>query len=172
MRARLQQLRQNRLFDFVFVVVIALSLALCVQAFAVKPYKIPSASMEPTLAIGQRVLVNRIARDFGASPNVGDVIVFRPPQGAAVAGCADKQSGTGTRKPCAMSAGTRDTSTYFIKRVVAVAGDTIAIVHGHAVRNGTAADEPFARHCTPGNGCEFPEPIRVPADHVFVMGDN
>ena len=60
---------------------IALGLAVGIQAFIVKPYKIPSGSMEPTLKIGQRVLVNRIGMDFGG-PHVGQIAVFHPPKGA------------------------------------------------------------------------------------------
>ena len=58
-----------------------MSLVKRVQAWAVKPYQIPSASMEPTLDIGQRVLVNRLGTHFG-DPDVGDIIVFHPPAGA------------------------------------------------------------------------------------------
>jgi signal peptidase I len=60
----------------------------------------------------------------------------------------------------------------FIKRVVAGPGDTIAIVDGHVVRNGKRAKESFIRQCGGGSDCNFPKPIRVPADHWFMMGDN
>ena len=73
--------RGNSLVEFVLIVVIALGLALGIQAFLVKPYRIPSESMEPTLAIGQRVLVNRLGNDF-SDPHVGEIVVFHPPQGA------------------------------------------------------------------------------------------
>ena len=61
--------------------VLALALAFGIQAWVVKPYRIPSGSMEPTLRIGQRVLVDRIGNDFFA-PVVGDIVVFHPPAGA------------------------------------------------------------------------------------------
>ena len=63
------------------IIVVALGLAFGIQAFLIKPYRIPSGSMEPTLAIGQRVLVNRIGNNFG-DPAIGDVTVFHPPTGA------------------------------------------------------------------------------------------
>ena len=69
------------LLELVMIVVVALGLALGIQAFLVKPYRIPSESMVPTLEVGQRVLVNRIGARFG-DPNVGDVVVFHPPAGA------------------------------------------------------------------------------------------
>src|SRR5215211_5234155 len=54
---RLRRMRRNSLFELTFTVAVALGLALCVQAYALKPYRIPSGSMEPTLQVGQRVLV-------------------------------------------------------------------------------------------------------------------
>ena len=68
--------------ELILIVAVALGLALGIQAFIVKPYKIPSESMVPTLEIGQRVLVNRIEGRFG-TPSRGDVVVFNPPAGAA-----------------------------------------------------------------------------------------
>ncbi len=73
--------------ELVVIVAVALGLALAIQAFIVKPYKIPSGSMEPTLSIGQRVLVNRIGMDFG-NPSVGQIVVFHPPEGAERSGAA------------------------------------------------------------------------------------
>ena len=60
------------------IVALALGLALLIQAFLIKPYQIPSGSMEPTLDIGQRVLVNRFIYHF-TDPKPGDVVVFHPP---------------------------------------------------------------------------------------------
>ena len=70
--------RRRAVAELVITVAVALGLALAVQAWAVKPYKIPSASMEPTLTEGQRVLVDRLF----FSPHVGQIIVFHPPVGA------------------------------------------------------------------------------------------
>jgi signal peptidase I len=167
----LRRARKNSLFELLFTIVIALGIALAVQAVAVKPYRIPSGSMEPTLDIGQRVLVNRISHRLGADPHVGDVVVFKPPANATVGVCADPQSGDGTPRPCAKPRGGTDSQT-FIKRVVAVGGDTIAIRNGHVIRNGRPADEPFIASCAGGTGCNFPVAIRVPKGYVFLMGDN
>jgi signal peptidase I len=65
----------------VVIVALALGLALGIQAFLIKPYQIPSGSMEPTLDVGQRVLVNRFIYHF-TSPKIGDIVVFHPPAGA------------------------------------------------------------------------------------------
>ena len=59
---------------------VALGLALGIQAFLVKPFRIPSESMVPTLEIGQRVLVDRISKNF-SDYDRGDVLVFKPPAG-------------------------------------------------------------------------------------------
>jgi signal peptidase I len=160
------------LFEVVFTVAVALVLALAVQAFAVKPYRIPSGSMEPTLDIGQRVLVNRLGHRLGGTPHVGDIVVFHPPASADAEVCADRSTGAGSASPCARAVRERDDSQTFIKRVVAVGGDTIAIVHGHAVRNGTVEREPFAAACGDFRDCDFPHAVRVPPGYVFVMGDN
>ena len=111
------------LVELILIVAVALGLALGIQAFLVKPYRIPSESMVPTLQIGQRVLVNRIGARF-STPEVGDVVVFHPPAGAE----QDNTCGSGpppAGKPCDKPTPTR-ADVNFIKRVVAGPGDRIA----------------------------------------------
>ncbi|MGZ5329749.1 MAG: signal peptidase I, partial [Solirubrobacterales bacterium] len=67
------QSTQGALAELVIIVALALGLALGIQAFIVKPYQIPSESMEPTLDVGQRVLVNRFLYDF-SDPDIGDIV--------------------------------------------------------------------------------------------------
>jgi signal peptidase I len=67
---------------------------------------------------------------------------------------------------------TRQDPDTFIKRVVGVGGDTIAVSHGGVIRNGVPAHEPFAAPCGGGAGCDLPKAIRIPAGYVFLMGDN
>ena len=156
------------LLELVFVVGLALGLALLIQAFVVKPYKIPSESMVPTLVIGQRVLVNRVSGRL-ADPDVGDVVVFHPPVGAE----DDNACGIDPpeQAPCPQPTREHADVTY-IKRVVAGPGDRLRIEDGHVVRNGKRASEPFARPCGPDADCDFPTEIVIPADHYFMMGDN
>jgi signal peptidase I len=71
----------SSIVELVLIIAVALGLALGIQAFIIKPYRIPSGSMEPTLAIGQRVLVNRIGMNF-SDPHVGEIAVFHPPRDA------------------------------------------------------------------------------------------
>ncbi len=165
-------MRRSALFELVFAVAVALALALSVQAYAVKPYRIPSGSMEPTLHVGDRVLVNRFSHRIGATPKVGQIVVFHPPAGADASGrCGNPDEGGGTPTPCSTPTSTASSQT-FIKRVVGVAGDRIAIRNGHVVRNGRLQFEPFAAPCEPDGSCDFPKAITVRRDSVFLMGDN
>src|SRR5687767_15535404 len=84
----------NSLVELVLIVAVALGLALGIQAFLVKPYRIPSESMVPTLEVGQRVLVNRIGKRF-SNPGVGDVVVFHPPIGAVGSPDCEKPTDVG-----------------------------------------------------------------------------
>ena len=136
------------LLELVLIVATALALALGIQAFLVKPYRIPSESMEPTLQVGQRVLVNRIGTRF-TDPKVGDVIVFHPPQGSQ-----DNRCGVPPVAGRACSLPTRGRSDVnFIKRVVGAPGDRISIVDGRVIRNGRSTVEKFIKPCTGGEEC-------------------
>ena len=120
--------------EIVLTVAVAVGLALLIQAFVVKPYRIPSPSMVPTLEIGQRVLTNRLI----SHPSVGDIVVFHPPHGADNEDdpvCANPNQGAGHPQACDKGTSTESDQT-FIKRVVAGPGDTISIINGHVIRNG------------------------------------
>jgi signal peptidase I len=162
------------LIELVLVVAVALGIALVVQAFVVKPYRIPSGSMEPTLAVGERVIVNRIGNRF-AAPGVGDIVVFHPPHGADLNECGTSgqgpfYEGPHSGVPCARPTATRSDQN-FIKRVVGLPGDRISVRDGHVVRNGVQQREPFIRACGGGPDCNLGT-IVVPPDHYFMMGDN
>jgi signal peptidase I len=162
--------------ELVVILVVAIGMALAIQAFLVKPFQIPSPSMVPTLVVGQRVLTNRLGTRFG-EPEIGDVVVFHPPAGATddqLAGGADSMCGAPQREgaPCGRPT-PGESKQNFIKRVVAGPDDTVAIVGGHVVLNGRRQAEPFIQAtCAGGAPQDFPEPIRVPAGHWFMMGDN
>jgi signal peptidase I len=167
--SRFARLRRSSVFELIFVGATALCLALAVQAYAVKPYQIPSGSMEPTLKIGDRVLVDRAGHRLGAQPEVGDIVVFHPPAGAdrdeAVCGAPAPD------RPCAAPTADKSDQT-FIKRVVALGGDRLAIHDGHVIRNGRRAAEPFAAACGGLDGCDYAQAITVPKGYVYVLGDN
>jgi signal peptidase I len=155
----------------VVIVALAIGLALVIQAFVVKPYQIPSGSMEPTLKIGQRVLVDRVLYHF-RDPHIDDVVVFHPPVGAESGPpCADRDTGEGTKAACDEPT-PEESETNFIKRIVAGPGDRLSIRDGHPVVNGVEANEDFIRACRGGNLCNLPRQITIPPGHYFMMGDN
>ncbi len=156
------------ILELVLIVAVALGLALGIQALLIKPYRIPSESMVPTLEVGQRVLVNRIGKRF-ADPSIGDVVVFHPPTGADTNTCgsSSRRQGQACNRP------TKERSDVnFIKRIVAGPGDRIFIRDGHVFRNGRRQSDPFIRACEGGSGCDLPESITIPRGHYFMMGDN
>jgi signal peptidase I len=162
--------------ELILTVAAALFFALTIQAFAVKPYRIPSGSMLPTLEPGQRILVNRFSHHIGGDPKLGDVTVFTPPRGAETRACGHagegpnySEGGAETRRSCSKPTATHS-DIAFVKRVVGMPGDTIAIVNGHVIRNGTRTKEPFASGCA-GPDCNL-NPIKIPSGSYFLMGDN
>lgn len=153
--------RQRRsLLEYGAVAVVAVLLALAVQAYLVKPYRIPSPSMAATLRPGDRVLVNRVVYRLHA-PRRGDIIVFRYPE---------------------------NEDFVFIKRVVGVPGDVLQARGGTLYVNGRALPEGYVRRVRgdavptepagpiPGTTMTEPwaleEPYTVPDAEYFVMGDN
>ena len=155
------------LVELVTIVAVALGLALGIQAFLVKPFRIPSESMVPTLSIGQRVLVDRISKNF-SDYGRGDILVFKPPAGADTTSCGVQPSETS-----ACPTPTKDRSdTNFIKRVVAVGGDRIKVLGGHVYLNGERQKESFAHFSDSCDICNLPDEIRVPKGYYFMMGDN
>jgi signal peptidase I len=165
--ARSKEKKQGSLFELVSIVAVALLLALGIQAFLVKPFRIPSESMVPTLAIGQRVLVDRVSYRIG-EPERGDIVVFKPPRGADQNVCGvDHPSDSACPKP------TSDRSdTNFIKRVVGLPGDRLKVLGGRAFINGKEIEEPYIRPDDSCTICNLPDEIRIPPGHFFMMGDN
>jgi signal peptidase I len=157
------------LIELVLTVAIAVGLALLIQAFVVKPYRIPSGSMEPTLAIGQRVLTNRLINH----PSVGDIVVFHPPKGADPAQpvCGNPNQGAGHPQACDTPTSGQSSQT-FIKRVVAGPGDKMSIINGHVIRNGVREKDSYIEQCGANPDCTFRQPIVIPPGDYFMMGDN
>jgi signal peptidase I len=157
----------SSLIELGVIIAVAVLLALGIQAWVVKPYRIPSGSMEPTLAIGQRVLVDRIGMHFG-DPHVGEIVVFNPPLNAQNEVCGIPRA---TGAACSMPEDKRS-STYYIKRIVGGPGDVISIVEGHVIRNGKREPDHYIRPCAGVSECSFPTAIKIPPGHWFMMGDN
>jgi signal peptidase I len=147
------QSKAGGLIELVVIVALALGLALAIQAWVVKPYQIPSGSMEPTLDVGQRVLVNRFIYHLH-EPAIGNIVVFHPPEGAESGSecgvLVKKQQPLETGMPCPKPTPGESGQT-FIKRIVAVGGDTLSVKDGHPVVNGVEKkDEPYINPCGGG----------------------
>jgi signal peptidase I len=150
--------------ELVLVVGTAIAAALVIQAVLVKPYRIPSESMVPTLEIGQRVLVNRLGNRL-SEPDIGQVVVFTPPVDAS--GCVVEPP---EGEPCVAPAARHGDQAY-IKRLVGGPGDRLRIRNGQVIRNGHRERTPSARTCS-GPDCDFPREFVVPKGTYYLMGDN
>jgi signal peptidase I len=135
------------LFDWVLVVGLALLVALLIRGFVLAHFVVDGTSMARTLASGDRVFVNKMSYRIG-DPQRGDVVVLH------------QISGTSERD--------------LIKRVIALGGEEIEIRSCEVRINGRVLFEPYLDPATssPGScGGDTPRTI-VPANHVFVLGDN
>lgn len=130
--------------EWIAVVVGAVVVALVVRTFLLQAFSIPSGSMESTLEISDRLLVNKLSYEFGDVER-GDIVVFLKPDSLA--------------------------SPYddLIKRVIGLPGDTVEGRENQVFVNGEAIAEPYL---DAGVTIRDFAPVEVPADHVFVMGDN
>lgn len=127
--------------EIVETVLIAVVLALVVRGLIVETYVVLGPSMEPTLHEPERLFVNKIGYRLHA-PERGDIVVFAYP---------------------------RDTSRNFIKRVIALPGETVEIREGRVYVDGAFIEETYVAY--PDTHGDYGT-ITVPRDHVFVMGDN
>ena len=148
------------------VLLLALVLAVVIKTFLLQAFFIPSPSMLPTLEIDDRVLVSKIAYRFNG-PQVGDVIVFDSP--FSTDSSQDPLWVRATRNVLE-AVGVRTARVEdLIKRVIAVGGDRLEIRDNRVIVNGIPLDEPYL---TAGYRMRDLSPFYVPADHVWVMGDN
>jgi signal peptidase I len=158
--------------ELLTIVVAAAVLTLLVKAFVVQVYRIPSASMENTLQIGDRVLVNKVVYHFRGIAR-GDIVVFSgqdswgpdappPPANPVVRVFEDVLSGLGLHS----------NQTYYIKRVIGLPGDHVACCTGGNVTvNGVPLSE--GSYLFPGNApSSFKFTEVVPSGHLWVMGDH
>ncbi len=154
--------------DVAVLFITSLVLAIFLQAFVIKPYMIPSPSMEPTLMEGDRVMVDRLTYHF-RKPRRGEIIVFR---------FNPNEPGNRTQggNPLSRSMDllaevlnvTHQEAVPFIKRVVGVEGDVVELRQGQLYVNG----EPYPVDYEFINDGSDWGPERVPEGEVMVMGDN
>jgi len=146
------------------LILVALVVAVLIKTFLVQAFYIPSGSMEETLLVGDRVMVNKLAYRFG-DPSAGDVIVFDSP----LEGDERESIFGAVVRHVAESLGLSSPDSALIKRVIAVEGETIEIRGNQVLINGEPLDESYIPD--DGRMRNF-GPVTVPESHVFVMGDN
>jgi len=153
------------------VLVSALVLSVLVRTFIFQAFYVPSASMESTLQINDRIVVSKISTKI-TGVNRGDVIVFHDPSSWLGVGYTNPYSGKLGHFLQYVGIVPANSGKDLVKRVIGVAGDQIQCcdTKGRIVRNGEGIDEPYIRAGSSTNQVDFS--VLVPDGHVFVMGDN
>jgi signal peptidase I len=145
--------------DWVFTIVAAVAIVLAIKSWVVNPYRIPSASMEPTFHCAQpasdclsrfsdRVLANRLIYRI-RDPKRGEIVVFHVPE------IAKERCGAGG---------------VFVKRIIGLPGEMLEEKHGYVYINGKKLDEPYIKAAR--RDVRNFHPIRIARDNYFMMGDN
>lgn len=148
------------------------ALVLLFSAYVVQPFLIPSGSMESTLRVGDRVLVNKLAYRFGDEPRRGDVVVFDG-TGSFMREAPPQNPVTGLLHEAAASLGLAEPAeTDFVKRVVGVGGDRVVCcdTRDRIEVNGRAVDEGYLYGSDAPSRVPFD--IVVPEGTLWVMGDH
>ncbi|MGW1894970.1 signal peptidase I [Streptomyces sp. NPDC002004] len=169
--------RRSAIKEIPLLVGVAVLIALVLKTFLVQAFVIPSGSMEQTIRIGDRVLVDKLTPWFGAKPHRGDVVVFQDP-----GHWLEQEQGKKKSDPVVVKQVKEgltfigllpsDNERDLIKRVVAVGGDDVKCcdAQGRVTVNGTPLNEPYIH---PGNKpSDFAFEVRVPQGRLFVMGDH
>ena len=154
--------------EYAEALIIALVLALLIRTFIIQAFKIPTGSMEPTLLVGDHLLVSKFSYSmhvpnevpftsiqlfpdyhfFSSIPKRGDIVVFKFPL---------------------------EQEKDYIKRVVGLPGETIQVIRQNVYINDKLLKEPYAHHSEPPSSLVLRDnmpPLRIPEGHIFVMGDN
>jgi len=148
--------------EYLEPIIIAILIALFIRTFIVQAFKIPSSSMEPTLLVGDHLLVNKFIYGIKIpfteiklfqfkKPQRGDIIVFIYP---------------------------KDRSKDFIKRVICLEGEKVEIIHNKIYINDKLMDDPWGYFSEKSDWTKYLQPMErfgpvfVPKDSLFVLGDN
>ncbi|MCP4964906.1 MAG: signal peptidase I [bacterium] len=145
-----------------FLIIGALIVAVLVKSFLIQVFWIPSGSMEETLQVGDRVIVNKLAYRFG-EPGRGDVVVFEPET------FESESVPTKVSRNLLESVGLRTPESDLIKRVVGLPGETVEIKDGQLFIDDAPLQEPYL---PPDVRMSDFGPEVIPDDSYFVMGDN
>ena len=136
---------QDSASDWLDSIIVAVALAFCIRTFLYEPNLVEGSSMYPSLVNHEPLIVDKLSY-FVGDPKKGEIVVFRFP---------------------------KDESRDFIKRVIAVGGDTVEMRNGKVLVNGTMLQEDYIYKTDPKgkNMSNYPKTV-VPKDTIFVLGDN
>ena len=139
----------HRLLDWALLFAGAVVLAIVLRTYVIQTFSIPSGSMEPTLSIGDRILVSKLSTELG-SVHIGEILVFKSPPGE--------------QQVCGGPA-----VSYLVKRVIGLPGDQMSSRGNTIYVNGVALDQTWSHSAALGTPIGT---VTVPPDHYFMMGDN
>jgi len=134
--------------EWAIVVVVAVIASLLIRTFVFQTFSIPSASMNPTLQTGDRIIVSKMSVEFGTI-HTGDILVFKAPKAVATA-CADADAD-------------------LVKRVIGLPGQTLTSKDNTIYVNGKPLVQPWTHNPILGTAIGT---VKVPPNHYFMMGDN
>lgn len=157
--------------ETLLLLVIALALAVIIKSFFVQAFYIPSQSMEPKFYPNDRILVEKVSYWGSGTPQRGDIVVFKDPGGWLTPSEDDTADNAFTKGLAKL--GLYPSGGHLVKRVIGVGGDRVICCNakGQVTVNGKALDETsYLPKGTKPSLTKFD--VRVPAGHLWVMGDN
>ncbi|MBM7168347.1 signal peptidase I [Streptomyces sp. G44] len=169
--------RRSAIKEIPLLIGVALLIALVLKTFLVQAFVIPTGSMEQTIRIGDRVLVDKLTPWFGSKPERGDVVVFKDP-----GNWLEEEQGKKKNDPVVVKQVKEgltqigllpsDSERDLIKRVVGVGGDTVKCCdkNDKVTVNGVPLDEPYIHPGDKPSAFEFE--VKVPRGRLFMMGDH
>ncbi len=140
------------LLEWIVIFAIAALVMLGLRTFVAEPYRVPTASMEPTIMVGDQLIGEKVTLELGMGVEPGDIVVFRNPEASSE-------------------------HDILVKRVIAVGGQTVDIQGGRVLVDGVELDEPYVQGVTfplpmQADGVQISYPYTVPSGCVWMMGDN
>lgn len=158
-------MRVKEMMGWVRSIAFAVVFALVLGIFVFQPYKVDGHSMDPTLQDQQRIYVSKLSHTFSYLPNYGDIVVIDSRVQRERSLLDDLTS----HPLVSLLTGAQEDHSMYVKRVIGKPGDELEFKDHKVYRNGTALDEPYIKETM-----QFVADgkLTVPANHIFVMGDN
>ena len=160
---------KSEIISWIQILVAAAAIAFVLNTFIIANSRVPSASMENTIMTGSRVIGSRLSYHFH-EPERGDVVIFVFGYDCKTCGTTYQETPEGVCPVCGR-ADKRNSTIYYVKRIIGMPGDTIDIKDGHVYLNGsdTPLEEPYLHE-----EMETPKELHyeVPEGQYFMMGDN